>query len=107
MRAEDEGSRARVRRTAAIIAAGALVFLAGCQGDDAGGSSRSSADAAPAAKVSLAVADGTADVSPVEPLQVAVSGGKLDTVTVVDGGGADVAGALPPPPPHGGASGLG
>src|SRR3954471_19167186 len=104
MRAEDEGSRARVRRTAAIIAAGALVFLAGCQGDDAGSSSGSSAEAAPAAKVSLAVADGTADVSPVEPLQVAVSGGKLDTVTVVDGGGADVAGSVAADPTQEGAS---
>src|SRR3954452_18640259 len=104
MRAEDEGSRTRVRRTAAIIAAGALVFLAGCQGDDAGGSSGSSADAAPAAKVSLAVADGTADVSPVEPLQVMVSGGKLDTVTVVDGGGADVAGSVAAHPTQEGAS---
>src|SRR3954466_15883692 len=104
MRAEDEGSRTRVRRTAAIIAAGALVFLAGCQGDDAGGSSRSSAEAAPAAKVSLAVADGTADVSPVEPLQVAVSGGKLDTVSVVDGSGADVAGSVAADPTQEGAS---
>src|SRR4051794_33970765 len=40
------------------------------------------------------MADGTADVSPVEPLQVVVSGGKLDGVKVVDGSGADVAGSV-------------
>jgi lipoprotein-anchoring transpeptidase ErfK/SrfK len=93
-----------VRRTAAIIAAGALVLLSGCQGNDSGGSKGSSAEAAPAAQVSLTVADGTADVSPVEPLQVAVTGGKLDTVTVVDGSGADVAGAVAAVPDQEGTS---
>src|SRR5689334_7492839 len=64
-RGTTEGSRGRVRRTAAIIAAGALVLLSGCQGKDAGGSSGgATADAAPAAQVTFTVADGTADVSP-------------------------------------------
>src|SRR5690242_4147455 len=52
-----EGSRGRVRRRAAIIAAGALLFLSGCQGDGSGGSTGSTAKAAPAAQISLTVAD--------------------------------------------------
>jgi lipoprotein-anchoring transpeptidase ErfK/SrfK len=84
-----------VRRTAAIIAAGAL-FLAGCSGsdDDPRGSGEPTAADAPAAEVTLAVADGSTDVSPVVPLEVAVTDGELDAVTVVDGDGADVPGAL-------------
>ncbi len=71
------------------------MFLAGCQGDDSGGSAGGAkADAAPAAQVSLAVADGATDVSPVEPLQIVVTDGKLTDVTVVDGGGADVDGSV-------------
>jgi lipoprotein-anchoring transpeptidase ErfK/SrfK len=71
------------------------VFLAGCQGDDSGGSAGgATADAAPAAQVSLAVADGATDVSPVEPLQIVVTDGKLTDVTVVDGGGTDVDGSV-------------
>jgi lipoprotein-anchoring transpeptidase ErfK/SrfK len=84
-----------VRRTAAIIAAGALVFLAGCQGHDSGGSQASAAKAAPA-QVSLTVADGATDVSPVEPLAIAVSGGKLRAVKVVDGDGTAVDGTVTP-----------
>ena len=71
------------------------MFLAGCQGDDSGGSAGgATADAAPAAQVSLAVADGATDVSPVEPLQIVVTDGKLTDVTVVDGGGTDVDGSV-------------
>jgi lipoprotein-anchoring transpeptidase ErfK/SrfK len=78
-----------------MIAAGALVFLAGCQGDDSGGSAGgATADAAPAAQVSLAVADGATDVSPVEPVQIVVTDGKLTDVTVVDGGSTDVDGSV-------------
>ena len=80
------------------------MFLSGCQGHDSSGAKGSAADAAPAAQVSLTVADGTADVSPVEPLQVAVSGGDLDQVTVVDGNGADVAGAVAAVPDQTGTS---
>ncbi len=71
------------------------MFLAGCQGNDSGGSAGGAkADAAPAAQVSLAVADGATDVSPVDPLQIVVTDGKLTDVTVVDGGGADVDGSV-------------
>ena len=84
-----------MRRTAAILAAGALVFLAGCQGHDSGGSQATAEKAAPA-KVSLTVADGATDVSPVEPLGIAVTDGKLRDVTVVDGAGAKVDGAVAP-----------
>ena len=71
------------------------MFLAGCQGDDSGGSAGgATADAAPAAQVSLAVADGATDVSPVDPLQIVVTDGKLTDVTVVDGDGADVDGSV-------------
>src|SRR6476661_9442998 len=92
---ECEGSRGQVRRTAAIIAAGALVFLAGCQGDHSGGSQATAEKATPA-KVSLTVADGATDVSPVEPLQIAVTDGTLGEVTVVDDAGTSVDGAVAP-----------
>ncbi len=47
-----------------MIAAGALVFLAGCSGDDAGGSGEPAAATAKPAEVSLALADGSVDVPP-------------------------------------------
>src|SRR3978361_987591 len=91
----ERGESGQVRRTAAIIAAGALVFLAGCSGDEGGGSgSGGKADAAAPAHVSLALADGSADVSPATPLEVAVTDGKLGKVTVVDGAGTEVPGAV-------------
>ena len=99
-----EGSRTRVRRTAAILAAGALALLAGCQGSDSGGSAGSTDDAVPAAQVSLSVADGTTDVSPVDPLQVVVTGGKLAKVTVADDKGTAVAGSVEADPQQEGAS---
>jgi lipoprotein-anchoring transpeptidase ErfK/SrfK len=80
-----------VRRTAAIIAAAALVFLTGCSGDEAGGSGE---EAAAPAQLSLAVADGSTDVSPVFPLGVAVTDGELGEVTLVDDAGAAVPGAV-------------
>ncbi|RZU30675.1 peptidoglycan transpeptidase precursor (ErfK-YbiS-YhnG family) [Blastococcus saxobsidens] len=83
----------RVRRTAATVAAGALVLVAGCSGDDATPSREAAPDAGPAT-IELAVADGTADVSPVVPLEIAVDGGELTGVTVTDGAGAPVPGAL-------------
>jgi lipoprotein-anchoring transpeptidase ErfK/SrfK len=86
-----------VRRTAAIIAAGALVFLAGCKGDASGGAQATAEKAAPA-QVSLSVADGTKDVSPAQPLEIAVSGGKLGDVTVAASDGAKVDGSLAPDP---------
>ena len=79
------------------------MFLAGCQGDDSGGS-QASAEAAAPAQVSLAVADGATDVSPVVPLEISVTDGELGTVTVVDGGGAEVAGAVAEVPEQPGTS---
>ncbi len=77
------------------MAAGALVFLAGCSGDDATGSGdQESAAAAAPASVTLAPADGAADVSPVEPLEISVTDGELAEVTVTDGAGAQVTGAV-------------
>ncbi|MCW2579778.1 MAG: ErfK/YbiS/YcfS/YnhG family protein, partial [Blastococcus sp.] len=70
------------------------MFLAGCSGDDAGGpGEREGAGAAPA-QLSLAVADGSTDVSPVVPLGVAVTDGELAEVTLVDGAGARVPGTV-------------
>jgi lipoprotein-anchoring transpeptidase ErfK/SrfK len=86
------------------MAAGALVFLAGCQGDDAGGSQKASEEAAAPAQVTLAVADGSTDVSPVVPLEVAVSDGELGDVTVVDGDGGEVAGTVVDSPDQEGTS---
>jgi lipoprotein-anchoring transpeptidase ErfK/SrfK len=90
-----------VRRTAAIIAVGALVFLAGCKAAPSGGAQATAEKVAPA-QVSLSVPDGTTDLSPVQPLEIAVSGGKLGAVTVVakDGAkdGATVEGSVAPDP---------
>jgi lipoprotein-anchoring transpeptidase ErfK/SrfK len=71
-----------------------LVFLAGCSGDDAGGSKKAAAETAPPAQVTLAVADGSADVSPVVPLEISVTDGELADATVVDGDGTEVPGSL-------------
>ena len=71
------------------------MFLAGCSGDDAGGSrADGTAAAAAPAQITLAVADGSTDVPPVVPLGVEVADGELGEVTVVDGAGAPVAGAV-------------
>src|SRR4030095_4959807 len=82
--------RGSVRRTAAMITAGALILLAGCTGDDAGGGSKDTAAEAPAAQLSLAMADGSADVSPVVPLEISVTDGDLADVTLVDDAGTEV-----------------
>jgi lipoprotein-anchoring transpeptidase ErfK/SrfK len=86
-----------VRRTAVVLAAGALVLLAGCNAHDEGGgsaASKSSAAAAPPATVRLALADGSTDVSPATPLAISVEGGTLDRVTVVDANGKPVDGTI-------------
>jgi lipoprotein-anchoring transpeptidase ErfK/SrfK len=83
-----------VRRTAAVIAAGALALLTACNGDNSSGSGHPGAAAAPAAHVKIAPADGAADVSPTVPLEISVTGGKLGDVSVVDSGGASVSGAV-------------
>jgi lipoprotein-anchoring transpeptidase ErfK/SrfK len=76
-----------------MITAGALVLLAGCSGDDGGGSKDPVAQAA-AAQVSLTLADGSADVSPIVPLEISVTEGELADVTLVDGAGAEVPGEV-------------
>ncbi len=82
-----------MRRAAAVLAMGSLVFLAGCTGSDGdgGGSGGTTAEAAPA-EVTLAPADGTGDVPPLAPLEISVTEGELGEVTVVDGDGTPVAG---------------
>jgi lipoprotein-anchoring transpeptidase ErfK/SrfK len=77
-----------------MITAGALVLLAGCRGDDGGGGSTATAADAPPAQVALALADGSADVSPAVPLEISVTDGKLGDVTLVDEAGAEVPGAV-------------
>jgi lipoprotein-anchoring transpeptidase ErfK/SrfK len=72
-----------------------LVLLAGCSGDDGGGAgSKDPVAQAPAAQVSLTLADGSADVSPIVPLEISVTEGELADVTLVDGAGAEVPGEV-------------
>jgi lipoprotein-anchoring transpeptidase ErfK/SrfK len=75
------------------MAATMLVLLAGCSGEDTGRSKEPATDAAPP-HVALAVADGSADVSPVVPLEITVTDGELDDASMVDGDGAQVPGSL-------------
>jgi lipoprotein-anchoring transpeptidase ErfK/SrfK len=78
-----------------MITAGALVLLAGCSGDDGGGGgSKDPVAQAPAAQVSLTLPDGSADVSPIVPLEISVTEGELADVTLVDGAGAEVPGEV-------------
>src|SRR5215212_12216886 len=93
--ADREGSEP-MRRTAAVIA-GALLLLAGCNEGDGGGSASagsSSTPDAPPAQVAVAPTDGATDVSPVEPLEITVTGGELGEVTLVDASGAPVPGTV-------------
>ena len=86
-----------MRRTAAAIAAGALVvLLTGCNADDKGGTSaqQTSAEQVAPAQVSLTPADGAADIAPSTPLEVTVIGGRLGDVTVVDAAGTAVPGKV-------------
>ena len=82
-----------------MITAGAMILLAGCSGSDdpqasTDADTTTAAAEVPAAEVSLALADGSADVSPVVPLEISVPEGELDEVTLVDATGAAVAGAV-------------
>ncbi|HEY0126267.1 MAG TPA: Ig-like domain-containing protein [Blastococcus sp.] len=80
-----------------MVTAGAMLLLAGCSGSEeprstaAGGTT---AAEVPAPEVSLALADGSADVSPVTPLEISVPEGELDEVTLVDAAGTAVGGAV-------------
>ncbi|MGY1820818.1 Ig-like domain-containing protein [Geodermatophilus sp. SYSU D00079] len=84
-----------MRRTAALVTAGALVLLAGCQQDrgDSGAAAAPTSDAPPVS-LQVAPADGSVDVSPVVPVEISVTDGELTEVTVVDGAGAAVTGAV-------------
>ena len=96
-----------VRRTAALVAAGALVLLSGCTGSGNGGSSASASSSsgassgaatssadAPPPQLSLAPADGAADVAPADPVEITVADGELTGVSVTDGAGTDVPGRV-------------
>jgi lipoprotein-anchoring transpeptidase ErfK/SrfK len=78
-----------------VVAAGALLLLAGCNDNGSGGSSASGSSAASApAQVTLSLSDGSADVSPVVPLEITVTDGELTDVTVTAADGATVAGSF-------------
>ncbi|TQN44049.1 peptidoglycan transpeptidase precursor (ErfK-YbiS-YhnG family) [Blastococcus colisei] len=77
-----------------MITAGAMIVLAGCSGGDVGGSTAAPVAEAPEAQVQLALADGSAGVSPVVPLEISVTDGKLGDVTLVDGAGTEIPGAV-------------
>ncbi len=92
-----------MRRTAVGLALGAaLVLLAGCNGDGGSGAGPTAAatSSAPPAQVLVTPSDGTKDVPPSTPVEVAVTGGDLGTVTVTDDSGAVVAGSLTPSQQH-------
>jgi lipoprotein-anchoring transpeptidase ErfK/SrfK len=80
-----------------MITAAAVVFLTGCSGDDEGGSTATAPEKVPPAQVSLSLADGSADVSPVVPLEISVTDGELAEVTLVDDAGTQVPGSLTEP----------
>src|SRR4051795_3229963 len=85
-RARDREGSGQVRRTAAVLA-GALLLLAGCNDgakSSAGATGETSSRAAEPAQVAISLADGSTDVSPVEPLEITVTGGALADVTLVD-----------------------
>ena len=93
-----------MRRLGAVLTAGALVLLAGCQsggsteGSAAESSAAASSSATPPAQVAVLPANGTAGVSPITPVQLSVQGGEIEGVTVTDGAGAPVAGQVGPAP---------
>ena len=87
-----------MRRTAAVAAVGALLLLAGCNNGGTGGQAAPSTSAVPPppAEVAVSPAAGTADVSPVAPIQVTVTGGEVTTVALVDDKGEHLTGSLGP-----------
>ncbi|PRY51289.1 peptidoglycan transpeptidase precursor (ErfK-YbiS-YhnG family) [Geodermatophilus tzadiensis] len=88
-----------MRRTAALVTAGAIALLGGCSGGDdapataAPTTATTTADAAPA-QVALAPADGATDVAPADPVEISVTDGEVTEVTVTDADGAEVPGEL-------------
>jgi lipoprotein-anchoring transpeptidase ErfK/SrfK len=92
-----DGGQEAVRRTF-VMAAGAVVLLAGCSsgGERTGaeGAPSSSSPAAEPPEVSLSLSDGATDVPPRAPLEITVDGGELAEVSVVAADGAPVPGAV-------------
>jgi lipoprotein-anchoring transpeptidase ErfK/SrfK len=87
----------QARRIAAVLIAASLALLAGCQGSSSDDSGEGAAKPpAPAAQVTLSLADGAADVPPTTPLELTVTGGELGDVTVTDDSGAEVTGSVAP-----------
>ena len=88
-----------MRGTSALVTAGALVLLAGCQGSSGVGTAAAptaaptTAEPAPAS-VEVSPADGATDVSPRVPLEISVTDGELTEVRVVDGAGTEVVGSV-------------
>jgi lipoprotein-anchoring transpeptidase ErfK/SrfK len=81
------------------VIAGALLLLAGCNEGDAASSASggsSSTPDAPPAQVAVAPTDGATDVSPVEPLEITITGGELGEVTLVDAAGTPITGTAVP-----------
>jgi lipoprotein-anchoring transpeptidase ErfK/SrfK len=102
------GTRAR-RLSKALLTVGiaAVIGLTACTsgGDDAGGATTGkgstgspSGQAAPKppAKITLDPVSGAADVSPAVPAKVTVADGKIETLTLTNPAGKQVAGALTP-----------
>ncbi len=87
-----------MRTSSALVAATALVLLAGCRGYG-GTAAAPTAPATTPAPVSVQVspANGATDVSPRVPLEISVASGELTGVHVVDSAGAEVAGAVADP----------
>jgi lipoprotein-anchoring transpeptidase ErfK/SrfK len=85
-------------RIAAVLIAGSLALLAGCNGSssDAAGDSGSPDPSAAPVQLALSLADGAVDVAPSTPLELTVTGGELGDVTVADGTGAEVDGSVAP-----------
>ena len=88
-----------MRGTSALVTAGALVLLAGCQGSSGVGAAAAptaaptTAEPAPAS-VEVSPADGATDVSPRVPLEISVTDGELSEVRVVDSAGTEVVGSV-------------
>jgi lipoprotein-anchoring transpeptidase ErfK/SrfK len=85
-----------MRGTSALVAATALVLLAGCQGSGDGGTAAAPTTTAapPPVAVEVSPADGATDVSPRALLEISVTDGELTDVSVVDGAGAEVPGSV-------------
>ena len=83
-----------------MLVAASLAVLAGCTGssDSDGSGGSAAAESAAPAQLALSLADGSVDVSPTTPLQLSVTGGEVDDVTVADAAGTEVPGSVAPAP---------